>query len=83
MMINDKQLVPVEAQRTPSFCSLPGEVIGDIPLRLKMGLAPTFLTDPEFKAVPTEDLIFLVRTRKHIHVCDRSSAIAVLKGVSK
>ena len=83
-MMNTKQLalVPAESQRTPSFCSLPG-VVGDIPLRIKKALAPTFLADPEFKAVPTEDLIFLVRTRKHIHVSDRATAIAVLKGLSK
>ena len=83
-MMNTKQLalVPSEAQRTPSFCSLP-EIVGDIPLRLKRNIAPAFLADPEFKAVPTEDLIFLVRTRKHIHVSDRATAIAVLKGLSK
>jgi hypothetical protein len=63
------------------YCSMQ-ESIFNVPLRVKRSLAASFLVDSEFRAIETQELIRLVRTRKNIYVTDRASAIAVLKGLS-
>ena len=66
----------------PQFCGPIPTDFFNIPLRVKKRLAPSLLADSEFKQVPTEELIMLARSRKHVYVIDRASAIAALKGTS-
>jgi len=73
-------LIPDGARRKLNLCSA-AFAPTEIPLRIRKELAPAALADSEFKAVPTEDLMHLARTRKRIYVIDRASAIAALKGV--
>jgi len=73
-------LIPDGARRKLNLCSA-AFAPTEIPLRIRKELAPAALADAEFKAVPTEELMHLARTRKRIYVTDRASAIAALKGV--
>ena len=72
--------IPSSAVRYPKFCTAPSTEGVDIPLRIRKDLAPLALADKDFQTSATEDLINLAR-KKHVHVDDRASAIAVLKGL--
>ena len=78
--MRDRNLV-VTANRMPQFCGPIPTMPSSVPLRVKTCLAATLLADSEFKQVDTMDLIWLARERKRVHVSDRASAIAALKGV--
>ena len=75
--MRDPNLLP--APQAAKFCQPITD--NDAPLRIRQELAEHALADPEFKQVPTEDLLYLARTRKRVYVTDRASAIAALKGV--
>ena len=92
----DGQVMPAAACRKVEFCSPVPQVapvavpqisfeaavsLTNIPLRIKPEFAAAMLADSEFKAIPTEDLIYLAMHSKHVHVADRASAIRVIKGL--
>src|SRR5208282_621110 len=95
-MTRGGQIMPAAARRKIEFCSPVPQVapvavpqisfeaavsLTNIPLRIKQEFAAAMLADSEFKATPTEDLIYLAMRSKHVHVSDRASAIRVIKGL--
>lgn len=82
-MTREGEVMPGAARRKMQFCSASAEAQStNIPLRVKNEYRGRLLADSEFKMIPTEELIYLAKSRR-VYTVDRSSAIAVLKGLSR